>query len=252
MAGEGKVALVTGAGSGIGKATAWALLGAGYRVAFVGRKRERLEEAAAAKDPGGERTLVLPGDVSDADQVAQVFDGLMARFGRLDLLFNNAGGGSVPVSIDEVSLKDWNRVVGANLTGTFLCTQHAFRIMRAQDPQGGRIINNGSISAHVPRPHSSPYAATKHGVGGLTKATALDGRPYNITSSQIDIGNAATDLTRQMQIGMLQPDGSTRAEPVMHVDDVARAIVFMDSLPLDTNVPSLTIMATLMPFIGRG
>jgi NAD(P)-dependent dehydrogenase (short-subunit alcohol dehydrogenase family) len=252
MAGGGKVALVTGAGSGIGKATAWALLDAGYRVAFTGRKREKLEEAAAARDPGGERTLVLPGDVSDAEQVAQVFEGLMARFGRLDLLFNNAGGGSKPVSIDEVSLKDWNRVVGANLTGTFLCTQHAFRIMRAQDPQGGRIINNGSISAHVPRPHSSPYAATKHGVSGLTKATALDGRPYNIACSQIDIGNAATDLTRQMQIGMLQPDGATRPEPVMHVDDVARAIVFMDSLPLDTNVPSLTIMATLMPFIGRG
>jgi len=252
VAGEGKVALVTGAGSGIGRATAWALLGAGYSVAFNGRDREKLEKAASERDPDGESTLIVPGDVSDPDQVSAVFDAVMNRFGRLDLLFNNAGGGSRPVSIDEVSLKDWNRVVGANLTGTFLCTQHAFRIMRAQDPQGGRIINNGSISAHVPRPHSSPYAATKHGVSGLTKATALDGRPYNIACSQIDIGNAATDLTRQMQIGMLQPDGSTRPEPVMHVDDVARAIVFMDSLPLDTNVPSLTIMATLMPFIGRG
>ncbi len=248
----GKIALVTGASSGIGRATAWALLGAGYSVAFNGRDREKLEEAASERDPDGESALIVPGDVSDPDQVSAVFDAVMKRFGRLDLLFNNAGGGSRPVSIDEVSLKDWNRVVGANLTGTFLCTQHAFRIMRAQDPQGGRIINNGSISAHVPRPHSSPYAATKHGVNGLTKATALDGRPYNIACSQIDIGNAATDLTRQMQIGMLQPDGSTRPEPVMHVDDVARAIVFMDSLPLDTNVPSLTIMATLMPFIGRG
>ena len=248
----GKIALVTGASSGIGRATAWALLGAGYSVAFNGRDREKLEEAASERDPDGESALIVPGDVSDPDQVSAVFDAVMKRFGRLDLLFNNAGGGSRPVSIDEVSLKDWNRVVGANLTGTFLCTQHAFRIMRAQDPQGGRIINNGSISAHVPRPHSSPYAATKHGVNGLTKATALDGRPYNIACSQIDIGNAATDLTRQMQIGMLQPDGSTRPEPVMHVDDVARAIVFMDSLPFDTNVPSLTIMATLMPFIGRG
>jgi NAD(P)-dependent dehydrogenase (short-subunit alcohol dehydrogenase family) len=249
---EGKIALVTGAGSGIGRATAWALLGAGYRVAFNGRKREKLEAAAAERDPDGERTLIVPGDVSDPEQVAAVFEAVVKRFGRLDLLFNNAGGGSAAVSIDEVSLKDWNRVVGANLTGTFLCTQHAFRVMRAQEPQGGRIINNGSISAHVPRPHSAPYAATKHAVSGLTKATALDGRPFNIACSQIDIGNAATDLTRQMQIGMLQPDGSTRAEPVMHVDDVARAIVFMDSLPLDANVPSLTIMATLMPYIGRG
>jgi NAD(P)-dependent dehydrogenase (short-subunit alcohol dehydrogenase family) len=250
MAGEGKVALVTGAGSGIGRATAWALLDAGYSVALCGRKRDKLEEAATGRD--GARTLIVPGDVSDAESVAGVFDAVMQRFGRLDLLFNNAGGGSFAVPIDEVSLKDWNRVVGANLTGTFLCTQHAFRIMRAQDPQGGRIINNGSISAHVPRPHSSPYAATKHGVSGLTKATALDGRAYNIACCQIDIGNAATGLTRQMEIGMLQPDGSTRPEPVMNVDDVARAIVFMDSLPLDTNVPSLTIMATLMPFIGRG
>lgn len=249
---SGKIALVTGAGSGIGRAAAWALLDAGYSVVFHGRRRARLEEAASARDPDGTRSMVFDTDVSDPEGVGAMFAAVKARFGRLDLLFNNAGGAALGSSIDEVSYEDWMRVVNANLTGTFLCTKHAFALMRAQDPQGGRIINNGSISAQVPRPHSAPYTATKHGVAGLTKSTALDGRPYNIACCELDIGNAATDMTRQMAVGMLQADGSTRAEPRMSVDDVARAVVFMDSLPLETNIPSLTIMATLMPFIGRG
>ncbi|MBI1181170.1 MAG: SDR family NAD(P)-dependent oxidoreductase [Alphaproteobacteria bacterium] len=247
----GKIALVTGAGSGIGRATAWALLGAGYSVVFNGRNREKLEAAAAhAADPAW--TMVCAADVGDPEAVAAMFAAVKDRFGRLDLLFNNAGGAALGTTIDETGVDDWNRVVAANLTGTFLCTREAFRLMRGQDPQGGRIINNGSISAHVPRPLSAPYTATKHGVTGLTKSTALDGRAFNIACCQIDIGNAATGLTRQMEVGMLQADGSVRPEPLMSVDDVARAIVFMDSLPLEANVPSLTIMATLMPYIGRG
>ena len=247
----GKVAIVTGAGTGIGKHSTLALLAEGYSVALAGR-REELLDAVAEEAGAPERTLVVRTDVRDADSVASLFAQTKERFGRLDLLFNNAGTGAPGVPMEDLSLEQWQRVVDINLTGTFLCTQHAIRLMKAQDPMGGRIINNGSISAHVPRPNSAPYTATKHALTGLTRSTFLDGRSHNIVCGQIDIGNALTDMTGRMGGGVPQPDGTRKAEPTMDVENVAQAVVYMDSLPLDANVPFITVMASSMPFIGRG
>ncbi|GAA0580484.1 SDR family oxidoreductase [Caenispirillum bisanense] len=247
-----KTALVTGAGSGIGRAVAIALAEAGHAAALVGRRAEPLEDTAAAITAGGSRCLVLPADVGDPAAVASVFDHTVAAFGRLDVLFNNAGRGAPPVPVDELAVEDWLAVVSVNLTGAFLCARQAFGVMRAQQPQGGRIINNGSISAHVPRPFSAPYTATKHAITGLTRSLSLDGRAFNIACGQIDIGNAATDMTAPMAAGILQADGSIRPEPRMDVAEVARAVVHMASLPLSANIQFMTIMATTMPYIGRG
>ncbi|MDA0221240.1 MAG: SDR family NAD(P)-dependent oxidoreductase [Proteobacteria bacterium] len=247
-----KIALVTGAGSGIGKAVAHAFLGAGYSVALAGRRREALESAIAESGAPAERCLAVPTDVADADQVHALFEATRERFGRLDVLFNNAGIGARPVPMDELSVEDWKRVVDTNLNGAFYCTREAFRLMRHQDPQGGRIVNNGSISAHVPRPFSGPYTATKHAITGLTRSTSLDGRAWNIACGQIDIGNAETPMTVKMKEGLLQPNGDTVPEPVFDVAHVAAAVLAMCELPLDTNVQFMTIMATAMPFIGRG
>lgn len=247
--GQQKIALVTGAGSGIGKATAIALSTAGFSVVLTGRRRDRLEDVAFACS---NETFVVESDVSDPDSVAHLFRSTKDQFARLDVLFNNAGGGSKPRPFEEIPFEEWQRVINVNLTGTFLCTQAAFGMMKEQTPMGGRIINNGSISAHVPRPLSAPYTASKHGVTGLTRSTSLDGRPYNIVCSQIDIGNALTDLTARMGDGVPQPDGTIKPEPTMDVQHVADAIVQMASYPLETNVQFMTIMATKMPFIGRG
>lgn len=244
-----KIALVTGAGSGIGKATAIALSAAGFTVVLTGRRRDRLEEVASAC---GNETLVHESDVSDPKAVGHLFESIHNQFERLDVLFNNAGGGSPPRSFEEIPFEEWQRVINVNLTGTFLCSQAAFGMMKEQTPMGGRIINNGSISAHVPRPLSAPYTASKHGVTGLTRSTSLDGRPYNIVCSQIDIGNALTELTARMGDGVPQPDGTIKPEPTMDVEHVADAIVQMAGFPLETNVQFMTIMATKMPFIGRG
>ena len=243
------VAIVTGAGTGVGQAAAEALLGAGYRVALAGRRTEPLEEVAARWP---DSTLARSTDVGDEAQVKALFEAVVARFGRLDLLFNNAGFGAPPVPLEELSLAQWQAVVNANLTGSFLCTREAFRVMKSQDPPGGRIINNGSISAHVPRPNSAPYTSTKHGVTGLTRSTILDGRAFGITCGQIDIGNAETPMTQRMHKGVLQPDGSTKVEPTMDVRHVADAVLYMAGLSPDANVPFLTVMANGMPFIGRG
>ena len=243
------VAIVTGAGTGVGQAASEALLGAGYQVALAGRRTEPLEEVAARWP---ESTLVQSTDVGDEAQVKALFEATIARFGRVDLLFNNAGSGAPPVPLEELTLAQWQAVVDANLTGSFLCTREAFRAMKAQDPPGGRIINNGSISAHVPRPNSAPYTSTKHGVTGLTRSTILDGRAFGITCGQIDIGNAETPMTQRMKKGVLQPDGSTKIEPVMDVRHVADAVLYMAGLSPDANVPFLTVMANGMPFIGRG
>ena len=243
------VAIVTGAGTGVGQAVAEALLGAGYKVALAGRRAEPLEELAARWP---ESTLAQSTDVGDEAQVKALFEAVVARFGRVDLLFNNAGSGAPPVPLEDLSLAQWQAVVDANLTGSFLCTREAFRAMKAQDPPGGRIVNNGSISAHVPRPNSAPYTATKHGVTGLTRSTILDGRAFGITCGQIDIGNAETPMTQRMKKGVLQPDGSTKVEPVMDVRHVADAVLYMAGLSPDANVPFLTVMANGMPFIGRG
>jgi NAD(P)-dependent dehydrogenase (short-subunit alcohol dehydrogenase family) len=245
-----KIAVVTGAGSGIGAAAATALATDGWTVVIAGRRRTRLDELAAAHpelplDP-------LPTDVTDEDSVHNLFEITANRHGRVDLLFNNAGMGAPPRDPDEIPLEEWHAMVDVNLTGAFICTREAFGVMRRQRPQGGRIINNGSISAHVPRPRSIAYTATKHAITGLTKSTALDGRPYDIACSQIDIGNAATDMTVQTAEGVLQADGSVRPEPRMRAEDVARAIVYMASLPLDSNVATMTVMATKMPYLGRG
>lgn len=244
-----RVAVVTGAGSGIGAASATALVDAGWRVVLAGRRAEPLTALAGTRP---DRMHPVPTDVADEDSVRSLFATVVADHGRVDLLFNNAGRGSFEQAVNEISLADWRAVVDVNLTGTFLCTREAFRVMRDQRPRGGRIINNGSISATTPRPRSAPYAATKHAVTGLTKATALDGREHDIACGQIDIGNAATDMTAAMADGILQADGSRRAEPRMAVEDVARAVVYMASLPLAANVPQLTVMATTMPFLGRG
>ena len=248
---SGKVAIVTGAGTGIGKHTTLALLQAGYRVALAGRRQELLDEVAA-ESGAGERTLAVRTDVADQDSVAALFAKTKEAFGRLDLLFNNAGTGAPPVPLEDLALEQWQRVVDVNLTGSFLCTQHAIRLMKDQHPKGGRIINNGSISAHVPRPNSAPYTATKHALTGLTRSTFLDGREHNIVCGQIDIGNALTHMTSRMGRGMKQADGSIKPEPTMDVENVAQAVVYMDSLPLDANVPFITVMASTMPFIGRG
>lgn len=252
MSSTEKVAIITGAGSGIGRHTAFALLKEGYSVALAGRRAKLLEETAAESGSEPSRTLVVPTDVSDPTSVQALFAKVEAVFGRLDLLFNNAGIGAPPKLLEEISLDLWRSVVDINLTGSFLCTQEAFRIMKGQNPMGGRIINNGSISAQVPRPNSAPYTATKHAITGLTKSTALDGRKYDIACGQIDIGNAETDLTARMKDGVMQADGSVSAEPVMDVENVARAIVYMASLPLDANVQFMTVLATKMPFTGRG
>jgi NAD(P)-dependent dehydrogenase (short-subunit alcohol dehydrogenase family) len=243
-----KTAIVTGAGSGIGRAVAKALLGAGYNVALAGRRAAELKATAA----GSASALALPTDVTDADAVARLFAATKERFGRLDLLFNNAGTNAPGVPIEELGVEAWRKVVDVNLTGVFLCAREAMRIMKAQSPPGGRIINNGSISAHAPRPNSAPYTATKHGVTGLTKSLSLDGRRFGIACGQIDIGNAATEMTERMKEGVPQANGTLAVEPRMAVEHVAAAILYMDSLPLDANVLFMTVMANEMPFVGRG
>ena len=244
-----KTALVTGAGSGVGRATAQALVAAGWHVALVGRRRDALEETAAGH---AEQTLILPGDVADPAAVAASFKTLEETWGRLDLLFNNAGGGAPASPPDELSVEKWLSVVGANLNGSFFCAREAFRIMRHQTPQGGRIINNGSISAHTPRPGSIAYTTTKHAITGMTKSLSLDGRAFNIVASQIDIGNAVTPMTDRMVAGVLQPSGEMMPEARMDVRHVAEMVVHMAALPLDVNVHTVTIMASKMPFLGRG
>jgi NAD(P)-dependent dehydrogenase (short-subunit alcohol dehydrogenase family) len=247
-----KVAIVTGAGTGIGKAVAIAFLQEGYRVALAGRRGALLEEAAAEAGATGERALTVPTDVRDPASVRALFAQTREAFGRLDVLFNNAGTSAPGIPLEDLSYAQWQAVVDTNLTGPFLCTQEAFRLMKSQDPRGGRIINNGSISAHAPRPHSAPYTATKHAMTGLTRSTALDGRKYDIACGQIDIGNALTEMAAQMTRGMPQAHGAVAVEPVMDVQNVARAVLYMASLPLDANVLFMTVMATTMPFVGRG
>ncbi len=246
-----KAAVVTGAGSGVGRAAALALVRAGYHVALAGRQAPTLEATAAEAAASG-RTLVVPTDVGDAASVGELFARAQEAFGRLDLLFNNAGMGAPPVPLEELTVEQWQSVVDVNLTGAFLCTREAFRLMKSQQPRGGRIINNGSISAHVPRPYSAPYTATKHAITGLTRSTSLDGRAYDIACGQIDIGNAATPMTERMAEGVPQANGEIRVEPRMDPEHVAQAVVYMASLPLEANVQFMTVMATKMPFIGRG
>lgn len=245
-----KVAVVTGAGSGIGAAASLGLGAAGWTVVLAGRRPGPLQELVA--DHSELRLDSCPTDVTDEDSVRRLFDSTVERHGRVDLLFNNAGMGGPPRELDDIPLAEWQAVVQVNLTGVFLCTREAFRVMRRQEPRGGRIINNGSISAHAPRPHSIAYTATKHAVTGLTKSTSLDGRAYDIACGQIDIGNAATNMTGAMSEGVLQADGSVRAEPRMPLDDVAQAVVYMAGLPLSSNVATMTVLATKMPYLGRG
>jgi NAD(P)-dependent dehydrogenase (short-subunit alcohol dehydrogenase family) len=252
MTSPSKIAVVTGAGTGIGKAVALALLREGYSVVLAGRRKEPLEATAAEAKAGASRTLVVPADVGDPASVRALFAKTRDVFGRLDLLFNNAGIGAPAVPLEDLTYEQWKAVVDINLTGAFLCTQEAFKIMKSQTPRGGRIINNGSISAHSPRPNSAPYTSTKHAITGLTKSTSLDGRKYDIACGQIDIGNAATPLTERMKQGVPQANGSIAVEPTMDVEHVARAVVYMASLPLEANVQFLTVMATKMPFLGRG
>jgi NAD(P)-dependent dehydrogenase (short-subunit alcohol dehydrogenase family) len=247
-----RTAIVTGAGSGIGRAVGIALLKDGYAVALCGRRREPLEETANTAGSDSAKRLVLPTDVTNDESVAKLFAAVGQEFGRLDVLFNNAGINVPGATIDELTVEQWRSVVDVNLTGAFLCAREAFRLMKAQTPRGGRIINNGSISAYVPRPYSAPYTATKHGITGLTKSISLDGRKYDIACSQIDIGNAGTEMTAKMARGVLQASGEVAVEPLLDVDHVARAVVYMAGLPLDANVQFMTLMATKMPFIGRG
>jgi NAD(P)-dependent dehydrogenase (short-subunit alcohol dehydrogenase family) len=247
-----KTAIVTGAGSGIGRATALALLAEGYSVVLAGRRGDALAETVSRAGDDRARALAVPTDVTHPESVRALFAATKQAFGRLDLLFNNAGTGAPAVPLEELTVDDWRRVVDVNLTAAFLCTQEAFRLMKEQVPRGGRIINNGSISAHVPRPNSAPYTATKHAITGLTKSSALDGRQYDIACGQIDIGNAESDLTARMKAGVMQANGSVVAEPTMDVENVARAVVHMASLPLDANILFMTVMASKMPFVGRG
>jgi NAD(P)-dependent dehydrogenase (short-subunit alcohol dehydrogenase family) len=252
MTSPSKVAIVTGASAGIGKHSALALMKEGYAVVFAGRRKDLLEAAAAEGKATGSQSLVVPTDVSDPESIRALFARTMEAFGRLDLLFNNAGIGAPPVPLEELPFEKWKAVVDTNLTGSFLCTQEAMKIMKSQQPRGGRIINNGSISAHTPRPFSVAYTSTKHAITGLTKSTSLDGRKYDIACGQIDVGNAATDMTARMAKGVPQPNGAVEVEPTMNVENVARAVVYMASLPLDANVQFMTVMATKMPFVGRG
>ena len=248
----GRVALVTGAGSGIGRAVALGLLRDGYGVVLAGRRSDALEGTLREAGSHASRALAVPADVTSPDAVTRLFEQTRASFGRLDVLFNNAGVSAPGVPLDELTIEQWRTVVDVNLTGVFLCTQHAFRLMKSQQPRGGRIINNGSLAAHVPRPHSAPYAATKHALTGLTKATALDGRAHDITCGQIDIGNAETEMARRQANGILQANGQVAAEPLLDLAHVVRAVLYMANLPLEANVPFLTVMATKMPYLGRG
>jgi NAD(P)-dependent dehydrogenase (short-subunit alcohol dehydrogenase family) len=254
MSSSRKTAIVTGAGSGIGRASALALLAEGYDVVLAGRRPEALAETVARAEAAGAtgHALAVPTDVTEEASVRALFEATRRAFGRLDVLFNNAGTGAPPVPIEDLTFEQWRRVVDVNLTGPFLCTREAFRVMKDQEPRGGRIINNGSISAHTPRPNSAPYTSTKHAITGLTRSTALDGRKYDIACGQIDIGNAGTEMTARMKDGVPQADGSLAPEPTMDVDHVARAVVYMAGLPLDANVLFMTVMATRMPFVGRG
>ncbi|APF37355.1 SDR family oxidoreductase [Chelatococcus daeguensis] len=252
MASKGKVALITGAGSGVGRGVALAFLKDGYSVVLAGRRKEALEETIRLAGAPAEQALAVSTDVTDPASVKALFAACKERFGRLDVLFNNAGVSAPGLPLEDLTFEQWKAVVDTNLTGPFLCTQEAFRIMKDQNPRGGRIINNGSISAYAPRPNSAPYTATKHAISGLTRSTSLDGRKYDIACGQIDIGNAATDMAAKMAEGVPQADGSIRKEPLMDVAHVANAVLHMASLPLEANVLFMTVMATKMPFVGRG
>ncbi|HUI78044.1 MAG TPA: SDR family oxidoreductase [Bryobacteraceae bacterium] len=252
MSSHGRIALVTGAGSGIGRAVSLALQADGYSVVLAGRRAEKLERTAAAAAASGGKLLVAPTDVSDPEAVRALFAKTREAFGRLDVLFNNAGSNAPGIPMEDLTYEQWNKVVGVNLTGAFLCAQEAIRIMKAQEPRGGRIINNGSISAHAPRPNSAPYTATKHAMTGLTKCISLDGRKYDIACGQIDIGNAVTEMTERMAAGVPQADGTRAVEARMEIRHVAEAVLYMANLPLEANVQFMTVMATKMPFVGRG
>jgi len=252
MNSSSKVAVITGAGTGVGNRTALALIENGYSTVLAGRRAELLEATAVEAGPRFSQALVVPTDVTDPDSVRNLFARTKEVFGRVDILFNNAGISAPPISLEDLTYDQWKSVVDVNLTGVFLCTQEAFRLMKSQEPRGGRIINNGSVSAYVPRPNSAPYTATKHAVTGLTRSASLDGRQYNIACGQIDIGNADTAMAEVFKTGVLQANGTISPEPTMDTDNVARAVLYMASLPLDTNVQFMTVMATKMPFIGRG
>lgn len=252
MAGLKPAAIVTGAGSGIGRAVALTLASAGFAVTLAGRTKTELEHTAQEAIAAGGEAIAVPADITEPAQVEALFRTVVDKFQRVDVLFNNAGAGAPAVPFDELTLEAWNKVVAVNLTGAFLCAQQAFRVMKGQSPQGGRIINNGSVSAHAPRPNSAPYTATKHAITGLTKSLSLDGRPFRIACGQIDIGNAATEMTERMASGVLQANGAVTTEPVMDVQHVADAVLYMAKLPLSANVQFMTVMATAMPFVGRG